>query len=159
MPDIAALYQEEAGALLAMLRRGGLTLEEAEDIASETWLRAWRNRDRLGERVWPWLVVVARRLAIDHARARLRHPWVALDWGLTSPMDTERAALGEMAAEAAVASITRLTAGQRVVVTLRALEWDYDEIATALHTNVSALRVMHYRGRRRLASLIDLGAA
>lgn len=47
----------------------------AEDLLQETMLRAWRHIDSLGERpVRPWLLTVARRLAIDAWRSRAARP-------------------------------------------------------------------------------------
>jgi RNA polymerase sigma-70 factor (ECF subfamily) len=47
----------------------------AEDLLQETMLRAWRNIESLGERpVRPWLLTVARRLAIDAWRSRVARP-------------------------------------------------------------------------------------
>jgi RNA polymerase sigma-70 factor, ECF subfamily len=50
---------------------------EAEDLLQETLLRAWRYlQDKPGdaERLRPWLYTVARRIAIDGARARQARP-------------------------------------------------------------------------------------
>ena len=64
-----ALYAEHAEPLLAfVLRLTRGDRQRAEDIVQETLLRAWRNADLL--RDWqqtsprPWLVTVARRIAI-----------------------------------------------------------------------------------------------
>ncbi|WP_432838406.1 sigma-70 family RNA polymerase sigma factor [Dactylosporangium sp. CA-092794] len=49
----------------------------AEDIAQETLLRAWRNRDSLAGRegsVRAWLFTVAHNLAVDLMRGRRAHP-------------------------------------------------------------------------------------
>jgi RNA polymerase sigma-70 factor (ECF subfamily) len=49
--------------------------EAAEDLLQETMLRAWRNLDTLDEgRIRPWLLTVARRLAIDASRSRAARP-------------------------------------------------------------------------------------
>jgi RNA polymerase sigma-70 factor (ECF subfamily) len=49
----------------------------AEDMLQETMLRAWRNFDGLHaniETLRPWLLTVARRIAIDSGRARRVRP-------------------------------------------------------------------------------------
>jgi RNA polymerase sigma-70 factor (ECF subfamily) len=49
--------------------------EAAEDLLQETMLRAWRNLQTLDEgRIRPWLLTVARRLAIDASRSRAARP-------------------------------------------------------------------------------------
>jgi RNA polymerase sigma-70 factor (ECF subfamily) len=74
-----ALYAEHSGPLLAfVLRLTGGDRERAEDIVQETLLRAWRNADKLDG--WqhtsprPWLVTVARRIAIDGYRSDNARP-------------------------------------------------------------------------------------
>src|SRR5262245_54749350 len=67
------LYHAHAHALRRFLL--GVTFGEqqtAEDLLQETFLRAWRNLDQLAPDVAslrPWLFTVARRIAIDVARA------------------------------------------------------------------------------------------
>ena len=67
------LYTDHAGPLLAfVLRLTNGDRQRAEDVVQETILRAWRNAHKLnatGERsLRPWLVTVARRIAIDGYR-------------------------------------------------------------------------------------------
>src|SRR6185369_12797073 len=67
------LYADHAGPLLGfVLRLTNGDRQRAEDIVQETILRAWRNAHKLnahGERsLRPWLVTVARRIAIDGYR-------------------------------------------------------------------------------------------
>jgi RNA polymerase sigma-70 factor, ECF subfamily len=68
------LYEQHAGPLLTfVLRLTNGDRQRAEDIVQETLLRAWRNAHKLGaggERsLRPWLVTVARRIAIDDYRS------------------------------------------------------------------------------------------
>jgi len=72
------LYQAHGRALYRFL----LTVtfgdqQAAEDLVQETLVRAWNNLDHLGQNVntlRPWLFTVARRIAIDAARARRARP-------------------------------------------------------------------------------------
>ena len=72
------LCREHSNALLRYLIR--LTLGDrdlAEDLLQETLLRAWRNLPGLAADVQtlrPWLYTVAKRIAIDNARARAARP-------------------------------------------------------------------------------------
>ncbi|HYN95065.1 MAG TPA: sigma-70 family RNA polymerase sigma factor [Pilimelia sp.] len=68
------LYEQHAGPLLMFVSRlTGGDLQRAEDIVQETLLRAWRNAHKLGVNgetsLRPWLVTVARRIAIDDHRS------------------------------------------------------------------------------------------
>jgi RNA polymerase sigma-70 factor (ECF subfamily) len=71
---IRVLYEQHALALLNFAARlvGG-DRQRAEDIVQETLVRAWRNADKLdlrsGRRLRPWLITVARRIAIDEYRS------------------------------------------------------------------------------------------
>jgi len=76
---IRALYEQHAPALLNFVARlvGG-DRQRAEDIVQETLLRAWRNAEKLdlesGRRLRPWLITVARRIAIDEYRSDTARP-------------------------------------------------------------------------------------
>jgi RNA polymerase sigma-70 factor (ECF subfamily) len=73
-----ALYDAHAKAVYRFLLR--LTFGErqaAEDLTQETMLRAWRNIDGLHANIdtlRPWLLTVARRVAIDAGRAKRARP-------------------------------------------------------------------------------------
>lgn len=75
---MTALHEVHAAPLHRFLLR--LTLgdrQAAEDLLQETFLRAWRNLDRMpteAESTRRWLFTVARRIAIDAARSRQVRP-------------------------------------------------------------------------------------
>jgi RNA polymerase sigma-70 factor (ECF subfamily) len=76
---VRSLYKEHARPLLAfVLRLVGGDRQRAEDIVQETLLRAWRNAHKLGAQgqssLRPWLVAVARRIAIDDHRSANARP-------------------------------------------------------------------------------------
>src|SRR5262245_61130538 len=94
------LYENHAGPLLAfVLRIANGDRLRAEDIVQETILRAWRNAHLLnangGRSLRPWLVTVARRIAIDGYRSDAGHPREVYDHDLNNtpsrgPDDQER---------------------------------------------------------------------
>jgi RNA polymerase sigma-70 factor (ECF subfamily) len=84
---VRQLYAEHAGPLLSfVLRLIGGDRQRAEDIVQETLLRAWRHAHKLTthpERsLRPWLVTVARRIAIDSYRGGGSHPREVYDHDL-----------------------------------------------------------------------------
>ncbi|GAB3802337.1 sigma-70 family RNA polymerase sigma factor [Micromonospora zhanjiangensis] len=95
---VRRLYDEHAGPLLMfVLRLVGGDRQRAEDIVQETLLRAWRNAHRLGAQgqtsLRPWLVTVARRIAIDDHRSEQARPAETYDRDLEAfaqADDTER---------------------------------------------------------------------
>jgi RNA polymerase sigma-70 factor, ECF subfamily len=76
--SLRELYDAHGSFLLSYLVR--LTRgdrHKAEDILQETLVRAWRHpnaRSADGEWSRPWLVTVARRIAIDHVRTAMVRP-------------------------------------------------------------------------------------
>ncbi|MEU7423062.1 sigma-70 family RNA polymerase sigma factor [Streptomyces sp. NPDC040750] len=77
--ELAALQREHGRPLFALLLRlcDG-DRQRAEDLAQETLVRAWQHPEALHaddfDSVRPWLLTVARRLAIDARRARQARP-------------------------------------------------------------------------------------
>jgi RNA polymerase sigma-70 factor, ECF subfamily len=78
-----AIYDAHAKAVFHFLLQ--LTFGErqaAEDLTQETMLRAWRNIDDLDPNIAilrPWLLTVARRVAIDAGRAKQARPTATSD--------------------------------------------------------------------------------
>ncbi|MET9119323.1 sigma-70 family RNA polymerase sigma factor [Streptomyces longwoodensis] len=77
--ELAALQREHGRPLFALLLRlcDG-DRQRAEDLVQETLVRAWQHPEALRadafDSVRPWLMTVARRLAIDARRARQARP-------------------------------------------------------------------------------------
>jgi RNA polymerase sigma-70 factor, ECF subfamily len=96
---LRALYAEHGPAVLAYAEGFTRDRGRAEDIVHETFLRAWRHLPRLladDQPVRPWLLLVARRLLIDAARAARARPLLteedqaagpAVDGGLEQLLD------------------------------------------------------------------------
>jgi len=72
------LYDEHGAALLSYVTTITRDRQASEDIVQETVIRAWRRARQLsadGRPLRPWLMTVARNLAVDHQRhaAKRRH--------------------------------------------------------------------------------------
>ncbi|MCL9797988.1 sigma-70 family RNA polymerase sigma factor, partial [Frankia sp. AgKG'84/4] len=77
---VQTLFGEHAADLLGYARR--ISPEDpgqAEDLVQETFLRAWRHRERLAvhANARAWLFQVARNLAVDRHRRRAARPAAA----------------------------------------------------------------------------------
>jgi RNA polymerase sigma-70 factor (ECF subfamily) len=87
--QMRSLYAQHAAALLNFVSRlvGG-DRQRAEDIVQETLLRAWRHGHKLdwrsGTSLRPWLVTVARRIAIDDHRSEGARPTEVYDLDMES---------------------------------------------------------------------------
>jgi RNA polymerase sigma-70 factor, ECF subfamily len=95
---VRELYEEHAAPLLRfVLQLVAGDRQRAEDIGQETLLRGWRNAHRLGAQgqvsLRPWLVTVARRIAIDDHRSQSARPPETYGHDLTTlsePDESER---------------------------------------------------------------------
>jgi RNA polymerase sigma-70 factor, ECF subfamily len=69
--EIDSIYREHAPRVFRQALRSAGQREVAEDITSDTFLTLYRAPERLAEsRLLPWLLTVARNLAMDHWRRR-----------------------------------------------------------------------------------------
>jgi RNA polymerase sigma-70 factor (TIGR02960 family) len=148
------------------------SFEEAEDLVQETFLRAWRARDRVGpgDNVRAWLYKIATNACLDTLRARSRRtgtlksfadvPWLQpypdrlLDEIAPSDEEPDAVAVArETIALAYVAVIQLLPPRQRAVLILRdVLEWSASETAAALEISVAAANSALQRARATLES-------
>jgi RNA polymerase sigma-70 factor (ECF subfamily) len=147
------LYDREAPVVLAYLRAAAG--EDAEDLAADTFLRAWRQ--------WPayratdrpirhWLIRIARNLAIDRARRRGR---VAV-----LPLGLEPAAAGDVAAGVVdrlqlLAALETLAADERELLAMRAAGLTFAEAGAQLGKTEAASRMAWHRAARRLQSHLE----
>ncbi len=120
----------------------------AEDCFQETWLAALRAYPRLGDasNLRGWLLTIAHRKAIDHARSAGRIP---------TPVATvpERAAPSphHLPDERLWERVRELPPKQRAAVALRYLaEASYTEIALVMATSEEAARRNVHEGLKRL---------
>jgi len=125
-------------------------LAEADDVAQEAFVRLWGRRALIdwSEPVLGWLLVTARRVALDRFR-RLAH---ALRLGSPSPLP---AGLDAATIERFVdlrTDLALLTPAERTAILLSAVEgWSADEIGAALGISAGAVRAAASRGRAKLA--------
>ena len=144
--------------VLHFLRHRGAA-DNAEDLAQDTFLRAYENLHRYDRR-WPfsaWLFTIARRTSINHhRRVRPESDTAMLDAVVAAapaPLDVlvaaeDRRRLWDMAA--AVLSEEQLTA-----LWLRYVEeMPIDGIALVLERSLGSVKVMLFRARKRLLPLL-----
>jgi RNA polymerase sigma-70 factor (ECF subfamily) len=74
--DITDRFEPHRRAILMHCYRMTGSLDDAEDLVQETWIRAWRSFDRFEERssLKTWLYAIATRTSIDHLRRSPRRP-------------------------------------------------------------------------------------
>ena len=157
-----ALYRDTQPRLLRYLR--ALVGDDAEDVASETWLQISRDLASFhgdGDGFRGWAATIARHRALDHLRRAARRPppipVPAEDLaGLAARDDTAATALDAVATDAAVRLITSLPPDQAEAVLLRAvLGLDAATAAKVLGKRPGAVRTAAYRGLRTLARHLE----
>jgi RNA polymerase sigma-70 factor (ECF subfamily) len=162
-PDaFRVLYRDTQPRLLRYLYT--LVGDDAEDVASETWLQVARDLasfsgDHDGFR--GWVTTIGRHRALDHLRNRGRRPpsvpVPAEDLaGLAAADDTAAGAIEAVSTDAAIRLIATLPADQAEAVLLRAVVGlDADSAGRVLGKRAGAVRTAAYRGLRTLAKRLE----
>jgi len=138
--------------------------EDADDLAQEAFLRAWRalDRFRVGEPLYPWLARIVTNLAYSLFRQRRRRPETSIEplveagmqWGVDDDpsahaADRERSAYLAEAFEA-------LSEDHRAILVLRVVEgMSYDEIARTLEIAPGTVMSRLSRARTELKTRFD----
>lgn len=135
--------------------------ELAEDLASETWLKAWKAIQRGVEPEIPgaWLITIAKRLLIDHTRKLEYGRAVSLEgliertnngdesYWLTDPEDYTEAAIERMDAAQVHPLFAALPERQQQVIWLRYVEgYSEYELGKAMNCKPGTAKALQYRG-------------
>ncbi len=131
---------------------------EAEDLAQETFIRAYSKLDTFdaSRPFGPWIRRVAANLCLNHLEKR-RIPQLPLDEERdqkigSKMLNPERKRIEVEAQNAVREAILELPAKYRAVIELRHFQAkSYDEISKALNIPISDVKSHLFRGRRRLA--------
>jgi len=161
---VATLYRWLHPAVIGYLRaRAG---DDAEDIASETWLQVTRDLPGFSgsyDGFRGWVATIARHRALDHLRRTARRPALAVPaedlaaWPATgAAADTAQSAIDAVATGDAVALIATLPPDQAEAVLLRAvLGLDAITAGQVLGKRPGAIRTAAHRGLKTLHKKLD----
>ncbi len=131
--------------------------ETVEDLAAETYLRAWRSRTQFTgdeQAALRWLLRIARNLVFDHFRQGKRRP--TTDISPLTDIASEKAGpedqvLREEQAQILLNALSRLPHAQRELVVLRyILGWRVKDIADHLGILENTVSVNLRRSLRRM---------
>jgi RNA polymerase sigma-70 factor (ECF subfamily) len=162
--EFAEVVRRHSARVFAVLHRYERDPHWLEDLAQETFVKAWRALDQFDGRapLEHWLTRIAVRVALDHLRRQKRArreiglPELgenALDW-LRSGDEPEDLAAPE-AREILDAAMRELSPGDRLVITLREIEGrSMKEIAALTGWSGVAVRVRALRARARLKAAL-----
>lgn len=163
--EFAELVRRHQARVFGVLHRYERDPQRVEDLAQETFLKAWRALDSFDSRApfEHWLVRIAVRTALDHLRReKRRRNEIALpdlgedvlDW-LRSPDEKDEPAARD-AAEVLHQALRQLSPADRVVITMQELEGcRVKEIAATLGVSGVAVRVRAVRARARLRHILE----
>jgi len=155
----AALVREHTRYVTLQLARRGVAPYDAEDVAQEAAVRAYRsfaslrNRDRFRG----WLVRIAWRLAIDRRRSeQRREARESAAWDEPSPSRTaEDLAAARQTQERVFRALDALPESLRIVVVLAAIEGHgMREVATLLGLPEGTVKSRLHDARRRLGETL-----
>lgn len=151
MTDFPILYRTYG----AQVRRFALFLcgneALADDITSETFVRAWRARGKIREAtVKAYLFTIARNLYRDHLRSH--RPMHELDESLRDPrIDPESQTAQKAEVRAVMQMLELLSEVDRTALLMRVQEeMSYEEIAVALQLPLTTVKVKIHRARLKL---------
>jgi RNA polymerase sigma-70 factor (ECF subfamily) len=158
-PDaVRAVYREYGRLVYTVALRALGSRELAEDAAQQTFVQAWRAAHSFdpGRELGPWLVTIARRVAIDIHRRERRREHDRLDDAastepalIAGPPDIERS----YAAWELRRALDDLPAEERELVELNHLQGlTHSEIAERLGVPVGTVKSRSFRAHRRLAA-------
>ncbi len=136
----------------------------AEDVTSETFVRALRRIDSLsfqGRDVGAWLVTIARNIVLDHvksSRYRLEVTTADMRDADRATDGPETAVLAKLTNEALLACVQQLSGEQQECIALRFIQGlSISETAEIMGKKDNAIKALQHRAVRRLADLLPDG--
>ncbi|WP_112604677.1 RNA polymerase sigma factor [Micromonospora noduli] len=158
------VYDHYADQVFRFIYRRVLDRQVAEDLTSETWLRALRNLaafSRPGGDFSAWVTTIARNLTINHLQAHQRRERpVAEVHDLVPTGDAagpEAAAVQRLTSEALAKGIAQLSPVQQQCITLRYLrELSIEETAQALGKTPSAVKAAQHKALKALRGVLPM---
>jgi len=155
------LYRDVQPRLLRYLRV--LVSDDAEDVASETWLQIARDFATFSGEIDDfrgWAATIGRHRALDHLRRQRRRPPTGESFDeltdLPADHDTADAALEALSTDAALALVATLPPDQAEAILLRVvIGLDAKAAGEVLDKRPGAVRTAVYRGLNRLAERLD----
>lgn len=165
MDDFAEIVRRHQAKVFAILHRYERDAHKVEDLAQETFIKAWRALEQFDGRApfEHWLARIATRVALDHLRKeRHRRNEIALpDLGDDAlewlRCDDESSQLdARQAAELLELALRALSPVDRVVITMQELEGrSVKEISEVTGSSPVAVRVRALRARAKLRKALE----
>ena len=161
----AQLYDRTVDGIYRYLLVRSGSRELAEDLTSETFLRALRGITSVtyqGRHVSAWLITIARNLLLDHVKSsRHRREVTTAEPDTTLPLaepSAEQQVIASLVTDTLLLSINQLGEDQRECVILRFLVgMSVSEAAESMNRTTGAVKMLQHRAVQRLAELVPAG--
>ncbi|REE95632.1 RNA polymerase sigma factor [Thermomonospora umbrina] len=158
----AELYERHAAQIQRYIARR-LGSDVGDDLMAETFLRAFRQRDRYDSAypdARPWLYGIATNLISRHRRSEVRFFKAMARTGVDPAAESALEAIADrLAAESMrrrlAAGLTRLNRGERDVLVLLAVGLSYKEVARALNVTVGTVSSRMNRARTKMRTALE----
>ena len=167
--EFAELVRRHQSRVFGILHRYERDVQRVEDLAQETFLKAWRALAQFDGRApfEHWISRIAVRTALDHLRREKKHKSTvgfdelgedALDWLRAENEKSELDSHG--AAEVLALAMRELSPADQMVITMQEIEGcSVKEICAATGASSIAVRVRAVRARARLKRALEKLAA
>ena len=160
------VYDRYVDQVFRFVYRRVLDRQVAEDLTSETFLRALRNLAsfrRPGGDFGAWVTTIAQNLVINWLQSHQRRERPVAELRDAAPIDRapnpEAAAVLTLPREALLAGIEQLNPVQQQCITRRYLrELSIEETAQALGKTPAAIKALQYKALRALRGLLPVTA-
>jgi RNA polymerase sigma-70 factor (ECF subfamily) len=166
--EFAEIVRRYQSLVFVILHRYERDMHRVEDLAQETFVKAWRSLAQFDGRApfKHWLSKIAVHVALDHLRKQKRTvsevglPELgdeALEWLRT---DDSKEIGAEIAREILDAAMSQLAPADRLVITLQEIEGrSIKEIASLIGSSNVAVRVRAMRAKRKLRLALENSGA
>ncbi|MDQ3359330.1 MAG: sigma-70 family RNA polymerase sigma factor [Actinomycetota bacterium] len=159
--DVRRAYDEHGRVIFGFALNGIGDRGAAEDCVQETFLRAWRARDRYSSEIGTertWLFAIARNVVVDALRARGRRPTPVSEEvvsAASSPVIEQAAIVDRLVL---LEGMARMTPEHRQVIAAVQLDgMTYQQLSDRTGVTVSTLRTRMFYGLRALRETLGEG--
>lgn len=156
--DTQEAFAEHGGALFGFALNALGDRSEAEDCVQETFVRAWRNKERYSSSrgsVRTWLFAITRNLVIDALRARARRPTPIdqekIEWA-SEPVTEDLQIVERLVLYESLATLT--FEHREVIVAVQLDGISYLELSERTRVPVATLRTRMYYGMKSLRTAL-----
>jgi RNA polymerase sigma-70 factor (ECF subfamily) len=163
--DFAEIVRRHQTRIFAVLSRYERDPQRLEDLAQETFVKAWRGLEQFDGRapLEHWLSRIAVRVAIDHlrhckrTRGEIGLPELGEDaWDWLQSENAGNKLAASTAREILDAAMRELSPADQAIITLQEIEGrSVKEIATLLNLSGVAVRVRAMRARAKLKNALE----